>query len=686
MSAQAKLTLISPIEDAPGVTASQGAALRALGIPSIAHLVHYLPFRHEKEEAETTIDRIVADQNVSVRGEITDTRVVAGFGRRKRFEAVLMDDTGRLDLVWFNQPYLHRKIHPGMRMLVQGRTRRQGALLKMANASWKAFDEDAGEPAKRRARLVPIYHASEGAPSALIARAIDSVLDDALPMIQDHFSADYRSARDLPSLADAYRMIHRSADEAEIGRARRRLAYDELFFLQLSMIKQRLERTAHDAWPLEWSERIDARIRARFDFTLTDGQNGAIADLIADLSRDHPGHRLIQGDVGSGKTVVALYAMLMAVASGDQAALMAPTELLAEQHFSSISQMLAGSKVRVELLTASLTPTEQASLRHDIESGEVNMVIATHALLSEGVRFDKLAVAVIDEQHRFGVQQRQTLSDKAGDRSPHTIVMTATPIPRSLTQTIFGDLDISTIAGLPPGRGAIQTIVRTPADRSGIDAAIVERVEQGEQIYVVAPAIDSTTNLRDVQSILARLDQGPLKGRRLAAIHGRLKRDARQRLMERFRQGDIDALVATTVIEVGVDVPNATMMVIEHAERFGLAQLHQLRGRIGRGASDSLCVLVAEPTTDDAQARIDAIAATSDGFELAEKDLMIRGPGDLAGVRQAGAPAMRVADLLRDQKLLALARHDARDWLERSPHLDQPADELLSRRLAKALR
>ena len=678
------LKLTSPVEDVPGVGPAVGAALRALGVPSVAHLVHYLPFRHEFEEAETTIDAVVPGRTIATRGEVSATRV-AGYGRRTRFEAVLLDETGRLDLVWYHGAYLHERIHPGMRLLVQGLARRRGPYIRLANPLWRPLSEN-DEPARRAARLRPVYHASERVTSVQIERAIAAVLAPALPLIEDHFSAQYRRERDLPSLADAYRMMHRPSDPEEVARARRRLAYDELFFLQIAILRARVARGSRPAPALDWNEEIDRRIRARIPFPLTQGQDEAVADIIADLGRDHPASRLIQGDVGSGKTVVALYALLTAVACGAQAAMMAPTELLAEQHFASISRLLEGSRVRLELLAASLPASERARIESGIESGAVDLVIGTHALLTERVRFRSLAVVVIDEQHRFGVHQRTGLGAAAEGPAPHTFVLTATPIPRTLTQTIFGDLDITTIHGMPPGRGAIETLVRTPADRAEIDTLLAERLARGEQAYVVVPAIESEDRLRDVESTLRRLRGGPLARFHLAAVHGRLKRDARQAVMERFRTGSIDALIATTVIEVGVDVPNATLMVIEHAERFGLAQLHQLRGRVGRGGKDSLCVLIAEPTTPDAEARIAAIAATTDGFDLAEKDLEIRGPGDLAGVRQSGAPALRVADLVRDVKLLALARRDAKKWLSASPMLDRPEDALLASRLAKALR
>ncbi len=684
MPAAEPLTLTDPIESVPGVGPEFGAALRALGVPSVAHLVHYLPFRHELEEAESNIASLTQGRKSAARGMITATRV-GGFGRKRRFEAVLMDDTGRLDLLWFHRPGLHHSIHPGVRLLVTGEPRTRGPYMQMVNPWFRVLEDDA-EPPRRAARLRPIYPASERISSLKIERAIAATLGAALPLIDDHLSDDFRRSRDFPSLAESYRMMHQPRDEEEIARARRRLAYDELLFLQLAILRDRFSRDTRPAPALAVNAEIDARIRARIPFTLTAGQDAAIADIVRDIARDRPANRLIQGDVGSGKTVVALYAMLAAVACGRQAALMAPTELLAEQHYDSISRLLAGSRVRVDLLSASMSAGDRAAVESAISAGRAHIVIGTHALLTERVAFDNLAVVVIDEQHRFGVRQQSTIA--TGDRvsAPHSFVMTATPIPRSLTQTIFGDLDITTIRGMPPGRGSIETIIRTPTDMAEIDTLIAERASRGEQVYVVVPAIESDDRLRDIETTRARIEAGPLAGRRVAVAHGRLRAVDRQRVMDRFRAGEIDALIATTVIEVGVDVPNATLMVIEHAERFGLAQLHQLRGRVGRGGRDSQCVLVAEPTTPDAEQRIAAIASTTDGFVLAEKDLEIRGPGDLAGFRQSGAPALRVADLVRDQQLVALARRDARDILSESPRLNRPQDALLARRLDKALR
>jgi ATP-dependent DNA helicase RecG len=739
----ATIRLTTPIE---AVNPTLAPALHDLGVTNVGQLIAYLPMRHEVHEAEAPIGELVPGRIVSARGEITATRTVTR-GRRPRFEAVLMDPTGRLDLVWFNQPYLRQRLHPGVRVRVQGEARRRGPGIQLANPLYEVLRPGAlEEPSPRDGRMRPVYPASETIDSRRIESLIRSVLPAAVPQIEDHLPESFRRERHLPSLADAYRMMHAPESEDQVRAARRRLAYDELLLLQLGVqMKRAQRRDTLRAPPLRWSDAVDRRIRARFPFALTAAQEKVVREIVADLARTIPANRLIQGDVGSGKTVVALYAMLLAAASGHQAALMAPTELLAEQHFLSISRMLEGSRVRLELLTSDVSGRARRDLLARIASGDVDLVIGTHALLSEGVEFRSLAVAIIDEQHRFGVHQRASLRTKGGGvgdggdaggtgrgasdgtgggtgvppvppetlppavppasaaLTPHVLVMTATPIPRTLALTVLGDLDVSTIDQVPPGRTPIMTRVVSPAQAAEVYRFVRARLDQGDQAYIVVPAIgdgdgpgalDSAPDdaaevreegaLTDLRSLLRRLEDGELAGKRLAAIHGRLKRDTREQIMGRFREGLIDALVATTVIEVGVDVPNATVMVIEHADRFGLAQLHQLRGRVGRGAKPSVCILIGEPTTPDAAARLQVMAASTDGFELAEKDLEIRGPGEVFGLRQAGVPPFKVASLTRDLDLLSMARRDATGWIARSPALAHPDESLLRRRLLRA--
>ncbi len=693
------LTLTSPLARINGMTPALLRALGALGITSLGKLVAHLPMRHERHEAETAISELQADQIVSARGEIAATRL-AGQYRKQRFEAVLMDDTGRLDLVWFNAPYMRDKLKPGERVRVQGKTNRRGPGLQIVNPRLEIIKDDQ-EPAAREARIRAVYPASEACPSAMIERAMKIALPLALPLIDDHLPPDFRAAHELPELRHAYRAMHAPESEEQVLAARRRLAYDELLLLQLAVhLKRAYLRKFQRAPALKFSDVIDARIRERIPFKLTSSQDSVIADLVKDLTTEVPTNRLIQGDVGSGKTAVALYAMLMAVAGEQQAALLAPTEILAEQHHASISSMLHSSRVRVELLTGATPEQDRASILARLASGEVDILVGTHALLTESVKFHALAVAIIDEQHRFGVAQRATLRAKAtraGDAevsadprplTPHVVVMTATPIPRTMAITLFGDLDISVIRGLPPGRKPVATRAVGKLLRGDVYAEVARRIKDGEQAYVVVPAIDSggepgEGDAADLRTVMAELESTLLPGVRIAALHGRLKPSTRDHVMARFRAGAIDVLVATTVIEVGVDVPNATMMIVEDADRFGLAQLHQLRGRVGRGSKPSVCILIADVQTEIGAQRLNVMESTTDGFVLAEKDFELRGPGELFGTRQSGLPPFQVADLSKDLPLLAMARRDAGAWIDRSPALDKPEEALLKSRLLK---
>ncbi len=685
------IELTTNIAGVPGV-APDAEEFRRLGLRSVADLVRCLPLRYEHELADQPIAEVLRrasaargdDLNAAVSGEVETVRSVRA--RKRRVEAAVTDATGRLAVTWFNMPWLEERLRPGMAVRLTGRVRRRGPHLQMVNPRLETIDPLVPLP-PRQERLRPIYPASDAVPSARIEAAVQAILDQALPRIEDHLHEAYRAARALPSLADAYRMIHRPVSSDEHAAARRRLALDDLLLLELGvMLKRRHRRQALRAVALRRTGAIDAHITARFGFDLTPGQRAVIDEIAADLASPTPMNRLLQGDVGAGKTVVALYGMLMAVASRHQAAIMAPTELLAEQHADSIAAMLKGGRVSIELLTGSITPARRRDVLSRLESGEIDLLIGTHALLTETVRFSSLAFVVIDEQHRFGGHQRATLRTKGNDDAtvPHVLVMTATPIPRTLSLTIFGDLDVSTIRGLPPGRAPVVTKVLDAAKAGEVYPQVARRLAAGEQAYIVVPVIDeSDLGLTDVHSHLEKLSRGPLAGLRLAALHGRLDRDERDAIMTAFRRGGVDALVATTVIEVGADVPNASIMVIEHAERFGLAQLHQLRGRIGRASRESLCFLLADATNPDAEARLRAIASTSDGFAIAERDLEIRGPGELFGARQSGMPPFHAAELPRDLDLLLVARRDAIQWIEENPALAGPRDALLKQRLLK---
>lgn len=694
------ISLTTPIGLIPGVKKEHAEKLTRLGVPNVGHLLAHLPHRHEWVRAEAGIADLAADSIVSVRGEVSATRMT-GYGRKARFQAVLMDDTGRLDLVFFNQAYLRDKIKPGMRLRVQGKVVRYGPGLQMSNAKFEVLDADAPEPsATEDDELRPIYPVTEGVTSDQAKAIVAKVLDIALEQIDDHLPEELRRERTMPALRDAYRMMHSPESEDDVNAARRRLAYDELLLFQLAVHMKRAHlRQTMKAPALERTDAIEKSIKERVPFELTDAQKRVVNEIAKDLALDVPMNRLVQGDVGSGKTVVALDAMLRAIGHGHQASLMAPTEILAEQHFLSMSDMLAGTKIRIALLTGNMPADEKASTLAGIADGSIDLVIGTHALIGDKVAFKSMAVVVIDEQHRFGVKQRAKLRVKgsvddagAGEfDTPHVLVMTATPIPRTIGLTLFGDLDISTIDKLPPGRTPVKTRTVTSERRGEVYQWLRTKLEKGEQAFIVVPAIDSGASsdssnadaLRDLRTVQKELEGAELNGMKVAALHGRLKRDTREHVMARFRAGKIDALIATTVIEVGVDVPNATVMVIEHADRFGLAQLHQLRGRVGRGSKPGACVLIADPKTPDGHERIKVMCETTDGFVLAERDFAIRGPGDVFGTRQSGVPPFKVADPIKDSKLLEIARRDAASWIALSPNLAGPGDGLARRRLLR---
>jgi len=706
-------SLTTPVAELPGVTPFAAGKLQSLGAANLGQLLTHLPHRHEWIRARAGLNDLEAGVIGSAIGEISALKV-SGFGRKARLQVVIIDDEGgRLDLVFFNQAFLAKKLEPGMFLNVQGTPKVYGPGLQMANPTFTIIPESQLEQLQSTDQddeYRPVYPATEGLTSPQINDIIKPLLPEACALLKDHLPDDFRKARALPTLADAYRMFHAPSDEDEVGIAKRRLAYDELLLLQLGVHMKRAHlRSTLQSPALPTSPEIDERINARIPFTLTPDQDRVAKEIARDLSFTTPTNRLIQGDVGSGKTVVALSAMLRAIAHGHQAAMMAPTELLAEQHYLSISDMLKGSSTRIALLTGSMPADMRSATLALIESGEIDLIVGTHALVSDTVAFQSLAVAIIDEQHRFGVEQRAKLRVKgtikpgmqASNETPHVIVMTATPIPRTIGLTIFGDLDISTIEHLPQGRKPITTKLVTPDKRSTVYNWLNEKIKQGQQAFIVVPAIEPggktsatlhsdgtsfggkgpTRNLRDLKK---ELEGGELHDVTIASMHGKLKRDTRERIMHRFRKGEIDCLIATTVIEVGVDVPNACVIVIEDADRFGLAQLHQLRGRVGRGDQPSVCVLVADPKTDDGKLRLQAMVESTSGFILAQRDLEIRGPGDVFGTRQSGMPPFKVANPLEDHELLGMARRDAAEWIDRSPKLEAPDESLIRRRLLKA--
>jgi len=657
--------LDAPLDSLPGVGVTLRRRLASLGLETVRDLLEHRPFRYETAADEIAIAELRGDDEVVIVGEVLNVSTRPLRGRRVLVTARVSDGTAAVTAAWFNQPWVAEKLRPGVRVRLRGKAGRLGFDVK----SW-----DLGET-RATADFAPVYPASEQITPkrlrGLIAAALEHANDfgDALP-------AELRADEMLPLERDAIVAVHRPSSEEEAETARQRLAFDELLFLQVGIARRAAARAQTLAPSLGEPGELIARYRKALPFALTPYQEQAIREIDEDLARTTPMQRLLQGDVGSGKTVVALYALLRAVEHGRQGALMAPTVTLAEQHFVTIADLCLELGVTCALLTSS---SKKAATSADV-------VVGTHALIQEGVELRDLAVAVVDEQHRFGVEQRKALAE---GRGPHVLHMTATPIPRTLALTVYGDLDLSTIAKPPASRKPVITSWITEERVSEAYTRLTRLLREGRQAYVVCPLIEqSETNAaRAAEAEAERLQRVELREFRVGCLHGRLRPDVRRTLMARFKAGEIDVLVATTVIEVGVDVSNATVMIVQEADRFGLAQLHQLRGRVGRGAEQSFCLLVSrakDELTENARERLDALVRTNDGFALAEVDLELRRHGELLGVRQSGASDLRFADLKLDKPLLERARRIA-GGLEPAGPLAERVDALFSGATAASL-
>jgi ATP-dependent DNA helicase RecG len=647
-----------PLDVLAGVGPTVQKRLAKLGLATIGDLLNHRPFRYERPVDEVRIADLSSDEEVAIAGEVLSVQKRRR-GRLQMLTARISDGSAAVSATWFNQPWLERQLQPGTHVRLRGRQGRYGFDVK---------SHDIGE-ASATADFAPVYPASE----EITPRKLRELVEAALPSaLLDPLPAALKERERLPQRGDALWALHRprSLEEAETGR--RRLAFDELLVLQIGIARRRREHETEVAPALGEPGELVERYRAALPFRLTEHQERAIAELDADLGRTVPMQRLLQGEVGSGKTVVALYALLRAVENGRQGALMAPTETLAEQHFLTIEELCRELGVSCGLLTNSVPKRERA------RAVAADVVVGTHALIQEGVELANLAVAVVDEQHRFGVEQRRAL---VGKRSPHVLHMTATPIPRTLALTVYGDLAVSEIAKPPANRQPIVTAWVTAEKSSAAYSRLRKHLDAGRQAYVVCPLIEEseTSQARAAEAEAERLRRAELRGYRVGLLHGRLRPAERRELMARFKARDLDVLVATTVIEVGIDVPNATIMIVQEADRFGLAQLHQLRGRVGRGAEQSYCLLISRPReelTETAVARLEALVRTTDGFELAEVDLDIRGGGQLLGTRQAGLSDLRFARLREDRPVLERARAVADELADAPGPL---ADEVAAR-------
>ena len=665
------------------------AALKELGISSLADLVSHYPARHEDLSNVKKISELRVGEKATVVGRVVQTKPVGRpvRGRSPGFSAQLYDGTGYIPATVWGRHWLVGQLADGAMVVVSGEVQRRYGI-QLAAKNIEVIDDPATvEDSAHAGRFVPVYSVNKNIPARRMRTLIHRALD-AAGYVQDPIPADVLVDHSLPGLNDAIGEIHFPTDRTSLQHAMRRLIFHELFLIQtgLAARKARMERTESGR-----SHKGDGTLLNPFlkglPFGLTAAQERVTQELLGDMRLEKPMRRLVQGDVGSGKTVVAVAALLTAVESGGQGALMAPTEVLAEQHYLSVSAALANLPVNVVLLTGSQNTAERREALEKVAGGEANIVIGTHALIQKGVEFADLSLVVVDEQHRFGVGQRTVFKQKSA-AMPDTLVMTATPIPRTLSLTLYGDLEVSMIDELPPGRKPVET---TATDLSGrVDAyeAVREELQDGRQAYVICPLVEESEALEDVRAaeeLYEELSEEIFSGRRVGLLHGRMKAAEKREVMAAFREGQIEVLVATVVVEVGVDVPNASAIIIEGAERFGLSQLHQLRGRVCRGLHPPKCFLIGEPKTDDGRSRLEALCEHQDGFKLSEVDLAIRGEGTLFGSRQSGMPDLKVAKLLRDVEVLVEARREAFGLISGDPTLKKPQHRPLRREIQELL-
>ena len=687
--------LDSPVQFLKGVGERRAELLARLGIATARDLLHHIPFRYLDATQITPMARARGARvgtEVTVVGRVVSTGILPTRRGLRVFQAVLQDASGLIECGWPGRPFLERSILKGQLLLATGTVRHfHGRQLQPRE--WVVLADGDEQP---RGQVLPVYRVTEGLTVRQLRSLVDRHLDGLLASVVEELPAAWRTAAGVVALPDALRMVHRPADVAEAEAGRRRLAFEELILFQLVLARARwLARRSRAGIRFELRRELTTGLRTHLPFELTAAQKRCIKEIVTDQTSPVRMHRLLQGDVGSGKTVVALFAMLVAVENGFQAALMAPTELLAEQHAATLTRLLAPLGMMPELLIGRMSAAEKAMVRERLEQGSARLVVGTHALIQGEVAFHRLGLAVIDEQHRFGVAQRALLAEKNAREGPDVLLLSATPIPRTLALALYGDLDVSRLDELPPGRKPIRTAIRDDRARAKVYDFVRAQVRAGHQAYIIYPVIDETEKL-DVKAatkMAAYLAAEIFPDLAVGLVHGRIPPDDRDLVMRRFRAGEIQVLVATTVIEVGIDVPNATVMLIEHPDRFGLAQLHQLRGRIGRGAAASHCILMIEDglrnPASGARERLEKFAATEDGFAIAELDLAERGHGELVGARQAGPVEFRFADWSKDSDLLALSHGLARDVIAADPTLSarglRPVVAQIGRRFERGL-
>ena len=654
--------LDSPVRYAKGVGASRAETLNRLGIATIEDLLLYLPRRLEDRGVYRAIGQLKADEAVTVVARVRAVEVIKPRANLEITKVAVQDNTGLMYAVWFNQPWLKSQINQGERIALFGKPERQYGTWQMSNPVWEPEGKNA-----QTGRLVPIYPATEGVSPAILSRLIRSNLDRYRSEIPEILPPELRERHGLMARADALRSIHRPEDEAEFQRARRTLAFEELLIFQTGVVHRKLHQERARAVVLTADDDEVDRFQATLPFKLTGAQTRVLEEIRQDLSSGHPMSRLLQGDVGSGKTVVAAGAAHIAACAATQTALMAPTEILAHQHVERLRPVLEPLGLRLALLLGSMPAGEKTEVRERIASGEVDLVVGTHALIGDRVAFRKLGLAIVDEQHRFGVMQRAQLETKGV--TPHVLVMSATPIPRTITLTVYGQFDVSILDERPHPQD-IRTYWIAEDKRDDVYELVARELAEGTQGYVVVPLIEASDelDLRSAVALKEELEAAHFADLRVGLLHGRMGTDEVRQVMNRLQSRELDVLVSTTIIEVGIDVPDASVLVVEHADRFGLSQLHQLRGRIGRQGQKAYCFAIATARTEDASRRLAAFRDMSDGFDIAEEDLKIRGTGELLGVAQHGLDTtFKVADLIRDLSLMSTAREAAEGLLEADP-------------------
>ena len=660
--------LSTPLQFLKGVGPRKAADLKRAGLHTVEDLLYRFPFRYEDRSRMQPVASLRPGVKAAVLGEIKSARLAITRRRGfKIFNAIVGDASGAIRCTWMNQAFLADILQPHLPVVIFGDVKLDSTGLHFLNPEYELVTDDIS--GVHTGRIVPFYEKAGSVTPNMQRKLVRSAVDQLPPELPDILPADVRARLHLMARYAAIEESHFPPNEASVDQlnafrtpAQRRMIFEEFFLFQIG---HAWRRHASSIELKPFVPTVDDRIRAAaakiLPFKLTAGQREAVKEIVDDMRRPEPMQRLLQGDVGAGKTIVALLAALVAMENGLQVAFMAPTEILAGQHYANIARLLSQSRFRVDLLTGSTPGLQKHTLHAHIERGSSNLIVGTHALVQEAIRFHKLGLVIIDEQHRFGVAQRAALSAKG--LRPDVLLMTATPIPRTLALTDYSELDVSKIPDMPPGRTPVQTWVKPESRRDEIYQLIRAELDRGRQAYVIYPLVEESEkiDLKSATEMADHLQAEVFPSYRVALLHGRMKSDAKDRIMQAFAAGLIHILVSTTVVEVGVDVPNASVMLVEHAERFGLSQLHQLRGRVGRGPWQSHCVLLYQsPWTDDARERLKALALTSDGFAIAERDLELRGPGDFFGTRQSGLPRLRTGDLVRDREIMEEAHREAR--------------------------